>query len=109
MSTIDIFDIASIYSGSSNGWYQQNTTGSAPDPRVDFCVVAISAPDNSSHQLYVRFRDESANSVLMLKVISMVVKIRIPYLMISMSSLFPNLNGLGWAKSCCCTSKKLMS
>ena len=51
LQTIDIFDIASLSSGDGDGWYQQNTTGNAPEPRADFCVVAASAPDNSSHQM----------------------------------------------------------
>ncbi|OCL11664.1 hypothetical protein AOQ84DRAFT_386674, partial [Glonium stellatum] len=52
---VDVFDIASyLENPSSNGtWYTQSTTGDIPPPRIDSCVVAISAPDNSSHNIYM--------------------------------------------------------
>ena len=52
---MDIFDIDSyLQDKPSNGtWYRQNTTGDIPAPRIDFCTVAISAPDNSSHHIYL--------------------------------------------------------
>jgi hypothetical protein len=52
---VDVFDIESYLNDpSSNGsWYSQNTTGDVPAPRIDFCTVAISAPDNSSHHIYM--------------------------------------------------------
>ncbi|KAF2465573.1 uncharacterized protein BDR25DRAFT_295165 [Lindgomyces ingoldianus] len=55
LQTVDIFDIDSYLSNSStNGtWYRQNTTGDIPEPRIDFCTVVISAPDNSSHNIYL--------------------------------------------------------
>ncbi|KAH7068684.1 hypothetical protein FB567DRAFT_248336 [Paraphoma chrysanthemicola] len=54
-SMVDVFDIESYLNDpSSNGsWYAQNTTGDVPEPRIDFCTVAISAPDNSSHHIYM--------------------------------------------------------
>lgn len=50
-----MFDINSyLEDPSSNGtWYSQKTTGDVPPPRIDFCTVAISAPDNSSHHIYM--------------------------------------------------------
>ncbi|KAJ6016030.1 hypothetical protein N7540_010621 [Penicillium herquei] len=52
--SVDFFDIASINtSNSSVDWYTQSTTGDIPDPRTDFCVIAASAPDNSSHNIYL--------------------------------------------------------
>jgi hypothetical protein len=50
-----MFDIDSyLKDPSSNGtWYAQRTTGDVPPPRIDFCTVAISAPDNSSHHIYL--------------------------------------------------------
>ncbi|KAF1956954.1 hypothetical protein CC80DRAFT_547667 [Byssothecium circinans] len=54
-SSVDIFDIDSYLKDmKSNGtWYQQNTTGDVPPARIDYCSVSISAPDNSSHHIYV--------------------------------------------------------
>lgn len=52
---VDIFDIESYRSKpSSNGtWYQQKTFGDIPPPRIDSCTVVGSAPDNSSHNIYM--------------------------------------------------------
>jgi hypothetical protein len=52
---VDVFDIDSyIRDPASNGsWYAQATTGDIPDPRTDFCTVVMSAPDNSSHHIYL--------------------------------------------------------
>lgn len=54
-NTVDIFDIDSyLQTPENNGiWYSQNTTGNIPEPRVDFCTVAISSADNSSHHIYL--------------------------------------------------------
>jgi LPXTG-motif cell wall-anchored protein len=54
-SVVDVFDIDSYLQNPSNNgtWYQQNTTGSVPKPRVNFCTVVTSAPDNSSHHIYL--------------------------------------------------------
>lgn len=54
---VDVFDLAS-YSrdAKSNGtgtWYSQATSGDIPDPRIDFCVIMASAPDNSSHNVWL--------------------------------------------------------
>jgi hypothetical protein len=53
--TVDIFDIGSYRSDpSKNGtWYQQKTSGEIPPPRIDSCTVVGSAPDNSSHNIYM--------------------------------------------------------
>lgn len=52
--SVDFLDVASINNGASNGtWYTQATTGSIPAARTDFCVVVASAPDNSSHSIYM--------------------------------------------------------
>jgi Kelch motif len=54
MDTIEIFDVASLYEGSSDAaWYAQNVTGDIPAPRTDFCVVTAAAPDNSSYNIYL--------------------------------------------------------
>ncbi|OJD36009.1 cell wall anchored protein [Diplodia corticola] len=34
-------------------WHRQSVTGDIPPPRSDFCIVAASAPDNSSHNIYL--------------------------------------------------------
>jgi hypothetical protein len=53
--TVDVFDIESYRSDpNSNGtWYQQKTSGDVPSPRIDGCTVIGSAPDNSSHNIYM--------------------------------------------------------
>jgi len=54
MEYVDFFDISSLYNGSPNGtWHRQKTTGDIPEPRIDFCIVTVSAPDNSSHNIYM--------------------------------------------------------
>jgi hypothetical protein len=52
---VDIFDMESYHSNlDSNGtWYQQKTSGEIPPPRIDSCTVVGSAPDNSSHNIYM--------------------------------------------------------
>jgi len=54
-ATVDVFDIESyLQNPSSNGsWYSQKTSGDVPEPRIDFCTVVMSAPDNSSHHIYL--------------------------------------------------------
>jgi hypothetical protein len=52
-NTVDIFDVSSIAEGSSGTWFSQTTSGTLPAPRIDPCVVAISAPDNSSYNIYM--------------------------------------------------------
>ncbi|KAF2449629.1 hypothetical protein P171DRAFT_427807 [Karstenula rhodostoma CBS 690.94] len=55
-NTVDVFDLDSYFRdpSSSNGtWYEQTTTGDIPAPRIDFCTVYVSAPDNSSHHIYL--------------------------------------------------------
>ncbi|KAF2118857.1 hypothetical protein BDV96DRAFT_487438 [Lophiotrema nucula] len=53
--TVDIFDIASyLKTPKDNGtWYSQPTSGDIPPPRIDFCTIIASAPDNSSHNIYL--------------------------------------------------------
>lgn len=55
MSEIDIFDISTLYNGgnASSGWYKQQATGNVPLARGAFCAVTVSAPDNSSHNIYI--------------------------------------------------------
>lgn len=54
-TAVDVFDINSyLQNPKSNGsWYQQETNGDIPPARIDFCTVAMSAPDNSSHHIYL--------------------------------------------------------
>lgn len=54
-STIDILDVASLSNASTpdGTWYKQKTTGVTPKARLDACVVMASAPDNSSHNIYL--------------------------------------------------------
>ncbi|KAI5838807.1 hypothetical protein DFP73DRAFT_563252 [Morchella snyderi] len=51
MSNIGIFDINSIAVGGT--WYNQTATGDVPSPRIDFCMVIVSAPDKSSHNIFI--------------------------------------------------------
>ncbi|KAF2199827.1 hypothetical protein GQ43DRAFT_375312 [Delitschia confertaspora ATCC 74209] len=55
LATVDVFDIDSyLKDPKSNGtWYQQNTTGQVPEPRIDFCLTTVAAPDNSSFHIYL--------------------------------------------------------
>lgn len=52
-----MFDVESIMEPNSetsnNGWYTQTTTVEVPSSRIDFCVVSVSAPDNSSVNIYM--------------------------------------------------------
>ncbi|KAI4147302.1 MAG: hypothetical protein LQ340_005619, partial [Diploschistes diacapsis] len=47
MNIIDVYDIA------QSQWYQQTTSGGYPNMRVNPCVVAASAPDGSSTNVYM--------------------------------------------------------
>ncbi|OJJ29700.1 hypothetical protein ASPWEDRAFT_122305 [Aspergillus wentii DTO 134E9] len=52
MEYIDILDVSSL--STSNGtWYRQKASGDIPSSRLDFCLVAVSAADNSSHNIYM--------------------------------------------------------
>ncbi|TAQ85422.1 hypothetical protein B7494_g6243 [Chlorociboria aeruginascens] len=56
MNQVNIFDISAITgnsTGTDDGWYTQIISGNVPQPRVDFCLVLASAPDNSSHNIYM--------------------------------------------------------
>ena len=56
MSEVNIFDVEAVTTTESipgGGWYTQTITGEAPPSRVDFCVVVVSAPDNSSFNIYM--------------------------------------------------------
>ncbi|CAL5871657.1 uncharacterized protein PFLUO_LOCUS5910 [Penicillium psychrofluorescens] len=56
--SVDIFDIASM----DGAWYNQPVSGDIPGPRTDFCVVTVSAPDNSSHNIYL-YGGQGANNL----------------------------------------------
>ncbi|KAK6513490.1 hypothetical protein TWF281_005114 [Arthrobotrys megalospora] len=47
LNIIDVFDI------SNNKWTKQATSGPTPKIRVNACAVVFSAPDNSSHNVYM--------------------------------------------------------
>ncbi|CBX90499.1 hypothetical protein LEMA_P066250.1 [Plenodomus lingam JN3] len=53
--TIDVYDIASysVDSGANGTWHQQRASGDIPPPRIDTCTVVASAPDNSTHNIYL--------------------------------------------------------
>lgn len=57
MTEIYVFDVTSIYNISTPDgvWYKQIATSQnvtdVPKPRIDFCLVAASAPDASSHNM----------------------------------------------------------
>jgi hypothetical protein len=54
MDNITIFDIGSYMRNNSEQlWYAQNATGDIPEPRAHFCSLMVSAPDNSSHNIYL--------------------------------------------------------
>jgi len=53
MDGVDVFDVNSLYNGSPAGrWSKQATTGDSPSPRVEFCIVTVSAQDRSSYNMY---------------------------------------------------------
>ena len=54
MDQIGIFDVASLYKNDTDSaWFSQKASGEIPDNRVDFCLTGISAPDNSSYNIYM--------------------------------------------------------
>lgn len=57
MGQVNVFDVESAFNSisanSKNGWYTQTITGAAPEPRVDFCVGMVSAPDESSFNIHM--------------------------------------------------------
>lgn len=64
-SKVDVFDLDSYFGDtSSNGtWYEQTTDGHIPAPRIDFCTVYVSAPDNSSHHIYLYSGFDPINNI----------------------------------------------
>ncbi|KAJ4990645.1 cell wall anchored protein [Stagonosporopsis vannaccii] len=51
---VDVFDLASNPATEGNSsWYSQSTSGDIPPARIDSCTVIASAPDNSSHNIYM--------------------------------------------------------
>lgn len=53
---VSVFDVGSILGNNTNSngmWHTQNTTGAVPPPRTDGCILIASAPDNSSHNVYL--------------------------------------------------------
>ncbi|KAF1926874.1 uncharacterized protein M421DRAFT_6778 [Didymella exigua CBS 183.55] len=54
LDSVDIFDLASYASAKTNGsWYTQFTADDIPPALIDSCTVLASAPDNSSHSIYM--------------------------------------------------------
>jgi hypothetical protein len=50
MTMMRILDIATL--DTTEGiWYEQNTSGRTPEPRIDACAVMVAAPDNSSYNM----------------------------------------------------------
>ena len=47
LSTVSLYDIG------GQAWYQQTTTGDVPRWRYSGCAIVVSAPDQSSHSIYV--------------------------------------------------------
>ncbi|KAF2145392.1 uncharacterized protein K452DRAFT_283752 [Aplosporella prunicola CBS 121167] len=45
-------------------WYNQTTTGDIPPARVDFCITAVSASDNSSYNIYLYGGYDPINSTM---------------------------------------------
>lgn len=94
MSSIGIFDINSTAVGGT--WYNQTATGDTPSPRIDFCMVIVSAPDKSSHNMYVsRFHlSYHGHAKLMYKASYMAVGTGLITLTKSTFSQYPPSGGL---------------
>lgn len=55
-SSVDVFDVSSIYDGRLLGggaWFKQKTTGEIPISRVDYCIFLARATDTSSANIYM--------------------------------------------------------
>jgi Kelch motif len=63
MDSINIFDVASLYTGEGQ-WYKQVASGTIPPPRVDFCAVSVASPDKSSHNIYIYGGRNPANDII---------------------------------------------
>ncbi|KAH6642567.1 hypothetical protein C7974DRAFT_409113 [Boeremia exigua] len=51
---VDVFDLASYTAANGNStWYTQSTSGDIPPARINSCTVLASAPDNSSHNIFL--------------------------------------------------------
>lgn len=50
---MDIFDVSSLYNAGEGVWYKQNTSGTIPPGRTDYCTISVAAPDSSSYNIYV--------------------------------------------------------
>lgn len=46
-------DAISVYDIAEKKWYRQAATGDVPRWRYTGCAIAVSAPDQSSHSMYV--------------------------------------------------------
>jgi hypothetical protein len=55
MQSVQVFDVGSLNNSTTpNGkWYEQQTSGDAPSPRLDACLTVQAAPDNSSYNIYM--------------------------------------------------------
>ena len=51
--SVDVYDIASYQQKDGGIWYSQRTSGDIPPPRIDSCSIIASAPDNSTHNIYI--------------------------------------------------------
>lgn len=60
--TVDVFDVASYQQKDGGVWYSQSTSGEIPPPRINSCSIIASAPDNSTHNIYVFSGQNPINS-----------------------------------------------
>lgn len=55
MDSVRVWDVSFLNSTSTttDGWYKQDVSGTAPEVRVDFCLASATSPDKSSTNIFM--------------------------------------------------------
>ena len=54
MDSVSVYDVSAVYderASTGEGWYKQVVTGDIPEPRVDFCLILLTAADATSRNM----------------------------------------------------------